>query len=91
MDDNLYITAQAVVGCGHASTITTTIDDAGPDVAMALNELCPLCEREHADHQIEEYENDDGMDACFHCHNLNLSMECGSCSDGSVLVDESVI
>lgn len=40
------ITVEAVFGCGHKSNITTTIDDAGPDVAMAINELCPSCERQ---------------------------------------------
>jgi hypothetical protein len=60
--------------CGHRGQIMTTIDSAGPDVCIASGELCPACESEYI-HSLGE---------CFHCYNLNLDRECGSCSSYGV-------
>ena len=53
------IEVKATFGCGHVSTIITTIDDAGFEVSAAINELCPSCEREAEDAYMERMEQEE--------------------------------
>jgi hypothetical protein len=66
------ITVEVKFACGHEGTVTTTIDNAGPDVSMALDEMCPACD------QLAE----EDTDPCFHCHNLGTDTvdDCAGCS-----------
>lgn len=52
------IGVEVVYGCTHVGSKIVSIDDAGPEIAMSINELCPSCQQKIDDEQIDLWDRD---------------------------------